>query len=233
MPGSVVLSGGGLDTYVAAWATQERYPHEPMMLLFFDYGQRAVNQEWEATKSIASALNRREIGRTAIMKLSVVEFFTAVASPLTHSEFTIEKDPQPGIAHEWVPARNTVFASLGLSFAEANQLERLVLGINATAAEAYSDNSIDWLTRMRWLVPFATNADPEIRIDAPLANRTKAAIVTRGEELGAPWSTFTWSCYEGGEKHCGLCSSCRARIKAFDNSRVKDPTEYATDPVER
>jgi 7-cyano-7-deazaguanine synthase len=227
MPGSIVLCGGGLDSFVAAWSEYRHHSNDPLLLLFFDYGQKAVEQEWEATKAIGSAMNRHwPGGRVAVMRIPFPFYKDYVPSPLTATGTEIELKPEKGVAHEWVPARNTVFVSLAIAYAEARELSRIVVGINLTAAEAYSDNGFQWLTRFRQLIPYASPRSPYLA--APLAGMTKDDIVQRGSELNIPWDTFTWSCYAGGENHCGLCSSCRARRKAFIEAGIEDPTKYET-----
>lgn len=228
---ALVLCGGGLDSYVAAWSNQYQH-HESTELLFFDYGQKAMEQEWEATKAIANAMNRKDIlrkpqdryGITLVRYIPFDFYVSHIPSALTDASREIETNPQPGVAHEWVPVRNTVFVALALAFAEAHKHTRIVTGINLTAAQAYPDNSLGWLESWRMLSLYATPA--KVVIDAPLVNMSKAQIVRHGEKLGVPWGVETWSCYAGGARQCGLCSSCRARKEAFKEARVLDPTEY-------
>jgi 7-cyano-7-deazaguanine synthase len=210
-----------------------------MRLLHFDYGQKAREQEWAATKAIALALNGWDIARSpnerlglTVVKRIPLDFFKDnIPSPLTSG--TIETSPQYGVAHEWVPARNTVFVALALAYAEAGKFSRIVVGINESAAEAYSDNSRGWLDAYQRLIGYATRAPIElyapvpIELYAPLVTFTKGEIVKYGEDAGVPWDTDTWSCYAGGKLQCGLCSSCRARKDAFKFAGVEDPTEYA------
>lgn len=229
---TLVLSGGGLDTLVAAWSSHETHP-APMRLVFFDYGQKAVDQEWDATKAIAQAMNREDLRRqphkrrgiVLVQRIPLPFYSDYIPSALTAVDAPIETNPQPGVAHEWVPARNTVFVALALAYAESGNYGRIVTGINATAAVAYSDNSKGWHDAWRMLITYAT---PErIELDSPLVALTKTDIVHYGEAMGVPWDTDTWSCYAGGQYHCGLCSSCRTRRDAFRMAGVEDPTEYA------
>lgn len=121
-----------------------------------------------------------------------------------------------------------MFTALGISFAEAQNMSRVVVGINATAAVAYPDNDRRWAERWRSLIPFAVNKGTHIELETPLDTLTKAEIVTLGSVLSIPWASVdTWSCYEGDTKHCGRCSSCRARRNAFASAGVPDPTAYS------
>lgn len=216
--GSLILCGGGLDSLVASYDVAARFPDEPLALLFFDYGQRAAVPEWKATCEIAHALGKLP---------GAVQHPLPSFSHTTLVEGNIETTPVAGVPSEWCPARNTVLMAHALSYAEAGNYARIVTGINATAADAYADNEKEWLNKCRSLVPYAVN-DRSIDLVAPLENLTKTEIVKLGKVLKVPWTS--WSCYGGGEKHCGECSSCRARRAAFRGAGVKDSTEYEYTP---
>jgi len=221
--GSLVLCGGGLDSLVAAHYTKFNYAGN-IVLLYVDYGCKAAEQEWTATQAIA-----RSLGTGAVTMKIPFGFFQLVDSPLVPgAERNVEKSPIKGVAHEWVPARNTVLAALGISLAESNGLARVVTGINMTAASAYPDNEWQWALQLQEFADFAVGVGRRLQIYSPLAGMTKAEIVKHGKmAFNIDYEeTMSWSCYEGGDKHCGNCSSCRARQTAFDMAGVKDPTAY-------
>jgi 7-cyano-7-deazaguanine synthase len=226
--GSIVLSGGGLDSLVAAYNTRINHPDEPLSLLYFDYLAKAGRKEVEATRAIGEGV----IGLTGTGAVSCHFFDGAVLTALADSSLTgsreISHGPVSGHASEWVPARNTVLMSLAIAFAEQNGFARIITGINQDAATAYPDNDEEWLLRMQQVVPFAVASGQSIALEAPLVRMSKVEIVKHGKKLGIPWKDVrSWSCYEEGERHCGECSSCSARRKAFKLARVADPTEYA------
>jgi 7-cyano-7-deazaguanine synthase len=227
--GSVILSGGGLDSLVAAYDTRIKYPDEAMTLLHFRYGCKAEPQEIYANGSIVRGLQRLP-GNEAVVQIILDADILRIISRSTLTGIgEISHKPVAGRPSEWVPVRNTVFLSLALAYAETYGQARIITGINQDAATAYPDNDEEWLTRMRTVVPFAVGPDAQISLEAPLARMSKVDIVKHGAKLRIPWSEVTsWSCYEGGKLHCGTCSSCRARRKAFSQrgSQV-DPTEYA------
>jgi len=194
-------------------------------LLFFDYGQRAAAKEWHATRQIARILTSRFVTADAI-RVELDWFKQYARSALLELGPDVTKLPVPGVAHEWTPARNTVFMALGVSFAEAQGLSRIVTGINRTAALAYPDNSEGWHNGWSALLQFAVDKGTELEIESPLMFLSKTQIVQLGEELNIPWGVDTWSCYEGGKLHCGKCSSCRARRTAFADAKIEDFTEY-------
>jgi 7-cyano-7-deazaguanine synthase len=226
MFGSLVLCGGGIDSLVASRQAFDLYGPN-ITLMYVDYGAKAAEREWEATSRMAQSLSALAVKVPG----DVLHF---ARSPLIPGGETVSKAPKAGIASEWVPARNTVLTAMALSMAESNDLARIITGINMTAASAYPDNEQEWLNRWKALVPYSLNTGTEIDLCAPLATMTKAEIVKLGRKLGVNF-TDSWSCYEGGStidravgrpRHCGLCSSCRARRSAFKSAHVHDPTEY-------
>lgn len=227
--GTLVLSGGGLDTAVAAWDAKNQFPDAQMQLAYFDYGAKAKTREVTAIYALAAALQRRyPNSETRVRCYPLGVLGEIAASTLTDAKAPVSHRPQAGRASEWVPARNTVLMAFGLALAESGGYASIVTGINADAATAYPDNDPEWLERFRQLVPYAVGAHRSILLRAPLGPMTKVQIVDRGEQLGIPWKEVaSWSCYEGGELHCGECSSCRARRKAFQLANVTDVTEYA------
>lgn len=224
--GSLVLSGGGLDTAVAAWDNAATYSEEPTVLLHIDYGQKARVAEWHATQELSVRMRKHLGVTTSAIRLKFnLGLLAGDSSPLTGDK-DVESNPQAGQAHEWFPARNTVLMSMGLSWAEANGMARIVTGINMEAAGAYPDNEQEWLIRWQSLVPYAVGDSVSIDLEAPLVGMSKKDIVKLGDKLGFPFETFSWSCYNGGVIHCGTCSSCRCRRAAFVSAGVTDPTEY-------
>lgn len=222
--GTLVLYGGGIDSTVAAWEVAYRFPEEDVTLLYFDYGARARKREWAAAEKVAVALPNR----CNAIKVPFGFFKGYTNSSLT-GDSEVERNPQKGIAYDWVPARNTVFVALALSYAESHEMNRIVTGINSTAAIAYPDNDYRWQLAMEELIPWAVSRKKSAKITliSPLMHRTKAEIVKLGNQLSVPWFNLeTWSCYNGGKKQCGECSSCLARIDAFALASVYDPTEY-------
>lgn len=227
--GSLVLSGGGLDTMVAAFSVKQKHPSERMTLLYVDYGAKAGSREWTATLDLAYALsNRFRQSPTGTKLINMRHLSGVLSSDLTDYGLTVSHRPQAGKASEWVPARNTILMSLALAYAEVQGYARIVTGINADAATAYPDNDEEWLGRFQRLTPYALGAGRHVSLDAPLGRMNKIEIVQKGSDLKIPWDTIRdWSCYEGGRVHCGTCSSCRARRRAFELAGVDDTTGYA------
>ncbi len=227
---SLVLCGGGIDSYVAAWDTQLSHPGERIKLLYIDYGAKARTQEINATEYLRNAINERFGPFTA--SVAFIEFnlwSKYLNSPLTSDDESINLNPRSGRASEWVPARNTVLMAVALSIAEDSDYARIVCGINKTAAVAYPDNDNKWLQRYQALAEYAVNKERHIDLVGPLAELEKVDIITLAYEIGMTQEILghSWSCYKAYRKlHCGECSSCRARKTAFRESLWSDPTRY-------
>lgn len=226
--GTLLLCGGGLDSLVSAYAIAKKYPGQAIRLVYFDYGAKAAQRELAATESIAKSLAENTESHVTVSRFDFPLLGQLAASSLTDERTSVNANPQAGKASEWVPARNTVLMSLALALAETNSIARIATGINQDAATAYPDNDIEWNSRFQELAPYALGTDRRVELVAPIALLSKPEIVKRGEELNIPWSQVaSWSCYNGGDIHCGKCSSCRARRRSFELAGVKDPTEYA------
>jgi 7-cyano-7-deazaguanine synthase len=207
---AVALLSGGLDSATAASLAIEA--GDRVIGLSFDYGQRH-RQELTAAAAVAEALKLDEHHTIAI------DLAAWGGSALTDPEQTIPLDglENSQIPSTYVPGRNTVFISIGLSLAEARGAQRLVLGVNAVDYSGYPDCRPDYLSAFQQLADLGTRAGREGRgtqLWAPLILWSKTQIVQEALRLGVPISS-TWSCYSGGAKPCGRCDSCRIRDAAL------------------
>lgn len=232
---SLVLCGGGLDSYVAAWDNQQTYGGRTV-LMYVDYGAKARKNELAATEALAEMLNEKFGDETAsVLPITGFSFFNRYTrSALTDDGILVNKKPRHGIASEWVPARNTVLMSLAIAIAENERFARVVCGINRTAAQAYPDNSVKWLARWEQLLEYVVLPGHSIELEAPVGTLTKTQLVVLGATNGMTGQQMSasWSCYTGGEIHCGKCSSCSARRKAFREAGVTDYTKYDLSPID-
>ena len=151
-------------------------------------------------------------------------------SALTDPEMAVPEDGGEGIPVTYVPARNTVFLSLALAWAEVLSAEAIFIGVNAIDYSGYPDCRPEFIAAFRELARLATRQGVEgapVGIEAPLVDMTKAEIIRCGTELGVDYS-LTVSCYQADErgKACGRCDSCRFRREGFASAGVSDPTRY-------
>ena len=221
MSRSVVLLSGGLDSATALAVAIAR--GDECHTLAFDYGQRH-RSELAAARRVSGALGaagHREL-RVTLGELG--------RSALTDSRIAVPEHGGAGIPVTYVPARNTVFLSLGLAYAEVLDAAKIVIGVNAVDYSGYPDCRPEYIAAFETLARLATKRGVEggsLTIDAPLMKLSKADIIRRGLELGVDYS-MTVSCYQSDEqgRACGRCDSCRLRREGFAAAGVADPTRY-------
>jgi 7-cyano-7-deazaguanine synthase len=217
---AVVLLSGGLDSYTAAAIA--RAEGFELYALTVSYGQRHV-REIRAARAVAAALGVR---RHVEMSVDLAAFGgSALTAPIpVPKNRPIDSGDIPVT---YVPARNTVFLSLALAFAEAIGATEIVIGVNALDYSGYPDCRPEYLHAFEQLAALATKAGVEgarITIRAPLLHMSKAEIIRRGLSLGLDYG-LTHSCYDprpDGEP-CSRCDSCRLRAKGFAEAGVADP----------
>jgi 7-cyano-7-deazaguanine synthase len=221
MTRAVVLLSGGLDSATALGIARAR--GDECHTLAFDYGQRH-RAELHAARRVSVALGavtHREL------KLPIGELG---GSALTDHDIAVPEHGGAGIPVTYVPARNTVFLSLALAYAEVLDADAIVIGVNFLDASGYPDCRPEYIEAFQEVARLATKRSVEgrpIKIDAPLVALTKAAIIGRGRELGVDYA-LTVSCYQadGDGRACGRCDSCRLRREGFAAAGVPDPTRY-------
>lgn len=224
-PLAVVLISGGLDSMVAAGHAREA--GFDILALSVDYNQRH-QVELAAARRIARALDAR---RHVVLPLDLSAFG---GSALTADIDVPKGGVGANIPVTYVPARNTIFLSLALGWAEAAGARDLFIGVNALDYSGYPDCRPEFVAAFEGLAELATKAGVEgqpFRIHAPLQHMTKADIAREAARLGLD-AGMSWSCYDPapGGLHCGLCDSCRLRSKGFEEAGLPDPTKYATRP---
>jgi 7-cyano-7-deazaguanine synthase len=219
---AVVLLSGGLDsaTVLAIARSEKRDCHA----ISFTYGQRH-EIELAAARRVAQAIGVEE---HVVYPLNLRVFG---ASALT-SDIDVPKDAAgaPGIPSTYVPARNTIFLSLALGFAEAREAQEIWIGVNAVDYSGYPDCRPEFIEAFQQVIFKGTRSGTgkqEPRVVAPLIRMTKAQIIRRGVELGVDYS-LTHSCYDPDAegRACGHCDSCIIRRRGFEEAGVPDPTRY-------
>jgi len=204
-------------------AKQEGYT---LYALTFDYGQ-VHKRELQ---------NVKKIGEAAGVKnhvLFTVDLHRFGGSSLVDKNITIPKNKRLDeignqIPPTYVPARNTVFLSLALAYAETIPAEAIFIGAHATDYSGYPDCRPEYFDAYQKMANQATRAAVEghpIQIKTPILSLSKAEIIKKGVEVNAPLH-LTWSCYQGGKKACGQCDSCLLRLKGFQDMGTPDPIQY-------
>jgi 7-cyano-7-deazaguanine synthase len=218
---AVVLVSGGLDsTTVLAIARSESYA---CYTLSFDYGQRH-NVELQAAERIAQAMGSLD------HKVIQLDLRTIGGSALTDSTIAVPEHETAGVPVTYVPARNTVFLSIALGWAEVLGAEDIFIGVNAVDFSGYPDCRPDYIAAFEVMANLATRVGAEggkLRIRTPLIDLSKGEIIQRGLALQVDYGA-TVSCYQANHKGeaCGKCDSCRLRRAGFVQAGVADPTHY-------
>lgn len=222
-PRAVVLLSGGLDsTTVLAIAREQGF--EPYALSF-RYGQRHI-QELVAAESVARS---QGVVKHVVAQIDLREFGgSALTADIAVPKGRTAVDMSDGIPITYVPARNTVFLSFALAWAETLGASDIFIGVNALDYSGYPDCRPEYIAAYETMANLATKAGVEgiqkLKIHTPLISLTKAQIVQEGMRLGVDYSE-TSSCYDPGEdgKPCGACDSCVLRAKGFAEAGLKDP----------
>ncbi|MGB3624072.1 7-cyano-7-deazaguanine synthase QueC [Ketobacter sp. MCCC 1A13808] len=218
---AVVLLSGGLDSATClAIASSQGYDCYAMS---FDYGQRHES-ELAAALRVVGALGAKDF------KTIRINMGDIGGSALTDSNIAVPELPTEGIPVTYVPARNTVFLSLALGWAEVLDADAIFIGVNAVDYSGYPDCRPEFIAAFEHLSNVATKKGVEGRpliIKAPLLTLSKGEIIRKGIELGVDYS-LTVSCYQADHNGlaCGRCDSCRLRSEGFKQAGVTDPTQY-------
>lgn len=219
---AVILVSGGLDsTTVLAMARSQGYA---CYTLSFDYGQRH-RAELFAAEQVSEALGDVE---HKVVKLNLDSIG---GSALTDADIAVPEEETEGIPVTYVPARNTVFLSIALGWAEVLGAQDIFIGVNAVDYSGYPDCRPDYISAFEVMANLATRAGVEgskLGIHTPLMKMSKGDIISAGMALGVDYS-LTVSCYQATDDGlaCGKCDACRLRSQGFLDAGVTDPTRYA------
>ncbi len=223
MKRAVVLVSGGLDSAITlAMARSDGFE---CYALSFDYGQRH-GAEISAARKVAQALGAKE------HRIAQIDLRVFGGSALTDEIPVPKQGPAEGIPVTYVPARNTIFLSYALAWAEVLAARDIFIGVNAIDYSGYPDCRPEFIDQFEKLAHLATRAGVEganFHIRTPLICMTKAEIIRQGVTLGVDYA-LTHSCYDPTPEGlaCGQCESCRLRRKGFAEAGLEDPIRYAS-----
>ena len=218
---AVVIASGGIDSSTLLFKTvSENYK---TYALTFIYGQKH-EKEIDCARWICERLKVSH----KIIDLSALKEILS-GSALTDSNIAIPEVPADVSHYDTlkatiVPNRNSIFLSIAIGYAVSTGANRVFFGAHRSDRGVYPDCRPEFIDAFQSAERLA-NDNPDLTVNAPFAHMDKSEIVKLGAGLGVPYQK-TWSCYKGGELHCGVCSSCRERKRAFTLSGVSDPTSY-------
>jgi 7-cyano-7-deazaguanine synthase len=221
-PKAVVLLSGGMDSCVTAAIADQTHL---LALLHASYGQRTESRERRAFEEIADFYGVRERLVVRFDALSQIG-----GSALTDRKIAVPESgealaPDAGIPISYVPFRNAHFLSAAVSWAEVIGATAIFIGAVAEDSSGYPDCRPEYYRAFQALIREGTRPETHIEIITPVIAMRKSEIVRRGAELGAPLDR-TWSCYQSEDEACGVCDSCRLRLRAFAEAGMRDPIAY-------
>lgn len=218
---AVVLLSGGLDSTTAL--AMAKANGMDCYAISFNYGQRC-GAELKAAESVAKSMGVIE------HQVVNIDMGQIGGSALTDDSIAVPEDELEGIPITYVPARNTVFLSFALGWAEVLGAQEIYIGVSAVDYSGYPDCRPEFIDAFERMANLATKSAAEgapIKIQTPLMHLSKAETVQAGVKLGVDYR-LTVSCYQADDegKACGKCDSCRLRIKGFEDAGLVDPTLY-------
>ncbi|MBP1560656.1 MAG: 7-cyano-7-deazaguanine synthase QueC [Oscillospiraceae bacterium] len=221
---ALVLFSGGVDSTTCLAMAVKRYGAENVVALSVSYGQKHT-KEIEASDAAAKyyGVEHIKLDLGLIFQYSNCSLLSHSNEEIPHESYAKQLEKTDGTpVSTYVPFRNGLFIAAAASVALSKECSVILYGAHAddAAGNAYPDCSAAFNEAMNTAV--WEGSGKQVKIEAPFVGMSKAQVVKTGLELGVPYE-LTWSCYEGGEKPCGVCGTCRDRIAAFEANGVKDP----------
>lgn len=226
---AVALLSGGMDSTVLAYwlrAAVAKYhggtvPSGALHFLSVNYGQRHKKElEYAARTAHRFSAPHHIVDLSTLRDLLAGSALTSDDVPVPHGHYTAESMKATVVAN-----RNMIMLAVAAGYAVSRKLEVVAAAVHAGDHAIYPDCRPEFITSLRHSISVATEGFGEPELWAPFVHLSKAEIATFGDELDVPWA-HTWSCYEGGARHCGKCGTCVERIEAFALAGVSDPTVY-------
>ncbi|WP_292662326.1 7-cyano-7-deazaguanine synthase QueC [Nitratifractor sp.] len=219
MKKAVCIISGGMDSAVsAAIAKKEGYG---IVGVHFNYGQRTQKRELECFRQLAEDLEVEER-----YEIDLPFFRQIGASALTDENLEVPTGGiEAGVPITYVPFRNGIFLSIAAAIGEKEGAEAIVIGVVEEDSSGYPDCRESYIRAMERAIDLGTRDETKLTIKMPLVHLKKAQIVQKALELGVDLS-HTWSCYQENGDACGVCDSCRLRLKGFKEAGLPDPISY-------
>ncbi len=216
---AVCIISGGMDSTLAAYMMKEQ--GYKIIGVHFNYGQRTQNKELACFEQICDALG---VEQRYVLDM---EFFKQLgASALTDTDIEVPtKGIEEGIPVTYVPFRNGIFLSMAAAIAEKHAASAIAIGVVEEDSSGYPDCRESFIEAMERAINLGTRDETHITIEMPLVHLKKSQIVKKALEMNVPLE-LTWSCYQNEKEACGVCDSCRLRLRGFEEAGVKDPIPY-------
>ena len=219
---AVCIISGGLDSALASYIAKDS--GYEIIALHFNYGQKTEKKELQAFNLLAQNLQAQ---RAYSIEL---DFFKLIgASSLTDSSLTVPTGGlEDGVPNTYVPFRNGIFLSIATAIAEKEKAQAIYIGVVAQDSSGYPDCTQDFIKKHEQAINAGTKDETKLTIQTPLIALQKSEIVSQAVSLAVPIE-LTWSCYKNEDKACGVCDSCRLRLRGFEQIGMVDPIAYKDD----
>jgi 7-cyano-7-deazaguanine synthase len=215
----VCIVSGGMDSALSAKIAQEE--GYEIIALHFNYNQRTQRKELECFRAIA-----QDVDAIESYEIDLPFFEQIGASALTDKAIDVPTGGiEEGVPVTYVPFRNGIFLSIAAAIAEKHHAEALYIGVVEEDSSGYPDCRESYITQMQDAINLGTKDETQITIKMPLVALKKSQIVKRALELNVPLE-HTWSCYKAEDQACGVCDSCRLRLRGFKEAGAVDPIPY-------
>ncbi|MCF6243677.1 MAG: 7-cyano-7-deazaguanine synthase QueC [Sulfurovum sp.] len=219
MKKAVCIISGGMDSALSAKIAENQ--GYGIIAVHFNYGQRTQTKELSCFRQVASS-----VGAVKNYEIDLPFFEHIGASALTDKSIEVPTDGiEEGVPVTYVPFRNGIFLSIAAAIAEKYEAEALFIGVVEEDSSGYPDCRESYILQMQKAINLGTKDETSLEIKMPLVALKKSEIVQKSLELGVPLE-HTWSCYKEEEKACGVCDSCRLRLKGFEEAGSIDPLPY-------
>ena len=218
---AICLVSGGMDSCVTAAIAKAE--NSEIAFLHVSYGQRTEQRERKAFEDIADFYNIEKRLDVSIEYLAKIGGSSLTDEQIEVAEANLESKEIPT---SYVPFRNANMLAIATSWAEVLKADSIYIGAVAEDSSGYPDCRPEFYAAFEKTIEIGTKPDTDIKIKTPIIYLSKAEIVKKGVELGAPLH-LSWSCYRSEDVACGTCDSCALRLRGFANANVKDPISYA------
>ncbi len=219
MKKALCIMSGGMDSTLVAYIMRIR--GYEIVALHFNYGQRTVAKELSCFREIC-----KDLGVSEKYEIDLDFFKSIGASALTdHSIDVPTGGIEPGVPITYVPFRNGIFLSIATAIAEKEGCSAIAIGVVEEDSSGYPDCRESFIDAFTKAANLGTKESTNLSIEMPLVRLQKSQIVQEAIKLAAPLH-LTWSCYQNEEKACGVCDSCRLRLRGFERAGAVDPIDY-------
>lgn len=216
---AICIISGGMDSALSAAIAKEA--GYEIVGVHFNYGQRTQEKELSCFRKLTE-----DIGTVKNYEIDLDFFAQIGASALTDKSISVPTGGvEEGVPITYVPFRNGIFLSIAAAIAEKHQADALYIGVVEEDSSGYPDCRESYIQAMGKAIDLGTRDETNLEIRMPLVALKKSQIVQKSLELSVPLE-HTWSCYQSEDKACGVCDSCRLRLRGFEQAGVKDPIVY-------